>query len=128
MKNSAQEMNTPMIMTGTAPMILVPLSTMSIMNTSMILTMNSMLPIIIVTPKPLMGISTSMTMLHMKSMRMICMFTAMIAELLKTALLPMSTTTGIIFITVIFTPTIRSIRLLYTRCLEIRHGTGLLRG
>ncbi len=80
MKNSAQEMNTPMSMTGTAPMILVPLSTMSIMNTSMILTMNSMLPTIIVTLKPLMGISTSMTMLHMKSMRMICMFTAMIAE------------------------------------------------
>ena len=128
MKNSAQEMNTPMIMTGTAPMILVPLSTMSIMNTSMILTINSMLLTIIVTPKPLMGISTSMTMLHMKSMRMICMFTAMIAESLKTALLPMSTTTGIIFITVIFTPTIRSIRRPCTRCLEIRHGTGSLRG
>ena len=125
MKNSAQEMNTPMIMTGTAPMILVPLS---IMNTSMILTMNSMLLTIIVTPKPLMGISTSMTMLHMKSMRMICMFTAMIAESLKTALLPMSTTTGIIFITIIFTLTIQSIRLPCTRCLEIRHGTGLLRG
>ena len=128
MKNSAQEMNTPMIMTGTAPMILVPLSAMSIMNTSMILTMNSMLPTIIMTLKPLMGISTSMTMLPTKNMRMICMFTAMIAEPLKTALLPMSTTTGIIFITVIFTPTIRSIRLLYTRCLEIRHGTGSLRG
>jgi len=125
MKNSAQEMNTPMIMTGTAPMILVPLSTM---NTSMILTMNSMLLTIIVIPKPLMDISTSMAMLHTKNMRMICMFTAMIAESLKTALLPMSTTTGIIFITVIFTPTIRSIRLPYTRCLEIRHGTGLLRG
>jgi hypothetical protein len=40
----------------------------------------------------------------------------------------MSTTTGIIFITVIFTPTIQSILLLYTRCLEIRHETGLLRG
>ena len=80
MKNSAQEMNTPMIMTGTAPMILVPLSTMSIMNTSMILTMNSMLLTIIVTPKPLMGISTSMTMLPMKSMRMICMSTAKITE------------------------------------------------
>jgi hypothetical protein len=40
----------------------------------------------------------------------------------------MSTTTGIIFITVIFIPTIRSIRLLYTRCWEIRHGTGSLRG
>jgi|GEM_PF-2714348 len=125
MKNSAQEMNTPMIMTGTAPMILVPLS---IMNTSMILTMNSMLLTIIVTLKPLMGISTSMTMLHMKNMRMICMSTAMIAEPLKTALLPMSTTTGIIFITIIFTLTIRSIRLPCTRCLEIRHGTGLLRG
>ena len=29
MKNSAQEMNTPMIMTGKAPMILVPLSTIA---------------------------------------------------------------------------------------------------
>lgn len=113
MKEIAQAMSRHMIMTGTAPMTMVPLSTMNSMNTIRI---------------PPMGISTSMTMLHLKSMRVICMLTAMIAKRTKTALLLMFTTTAIIFITVIFTPITRSTQPSCTECSGIRHGTGLLPG